>query len=157
MKYVDKLENFKPLSEEEQKALYYYWLENLDAFSKPNNSPFQKGIIACLEQNVKVFINGCTYGEETIRLARKQYAKYRLSKMLNTLNREEKQYLENVLRPFKDEVVFIEKNGGCRGTEYLFIQLKKDSLFLPSFEQNSMYIGMEVDKKYTLKELGLFE
>ena len=32
-----------------------------------------------------------------------------------------------------------------------------DTFYLPNFETNKMYKGMEQGKHYTLKELGLFE
>lgn len=68
----------------------------------------------------------------------------------------EKRYLEGVLRPFKDKVNFIEKqnnNIGC----YIVIDLEEDTFYLPYFEKDTMYKGMELDKEYTLQELGLFE
>lgn len=73
------------------------------------------------------------------------------------LDEEEKEYLSAVIRPFRDRVNYIAKKEARK--EYIQIVLKKDNecLFLPYFEKDTMYKGMEADKKYTLKELGLDE
>lgn len=76
------------------------------------------------------------------------------------LNKQEKQYLENVVKPFKNRVKYIAKhkelfNGDL---EYIMISVRDDySIFLPKFKSGSMYNGMEANKTYTLKELRLFE
>lgn len=73
------------------------------------------------------------------------------------LDKEEKEYLESVLKPFKDKVDCIEKSE-FNNLEYISIDIKKDaSITLPNFPRDTMYNGMELNKKYTLKELGLFE
>lgn len=73
------------------------------------------------------------------------------------LDKVEKRYLENLLRPFKDMVKYIEKIRYQK--EYLYICLDKDDdcITLPYFKKNTMYVGMEPEKEYSLKELGLFE
>ena len=68
----------------------------------------------------------------------------------------EKRYLEGVLRPFKDKVEFIKKDQNDYG-QWISIELKEDWFCLPYFEIDKMYKGMELDKEYTLEELGLFE
>lgn len=81
--------------------------------------------------------------------------KYEIEKPV--LDKVEKRYLENVLRPFKDRVFYIEKRNNCN-QQYLHIHLKTyEFIRLPNFEKNTMYKGMELNKEYTLKELGLFE
>lgn len=75
------------------------------------------------------------------------------------LDKTEKRYLANVIRPFRHEIETIEKTtkvGGDSSLCYLNILLKNNDMAnLPDFKKNSMYEGMEVNKKYTLKELGL--
>lgn len=79
------------------------------------------------------------------------------------LTKEEKEYLENFLRPFRDEVNGIIKKKGYETNhdftgEYLAIGVKNCSpIYLPYFKQNKYYKGMELDKEYTLDELGLFK
>ena len=72
------------------------------------------------------------------------------------LDEEEKRYLEGVIRPFKDKVKYIEKIGNSL-EEYIWIEIKGDDIKLPFFKANTMYKNMELEKRYTLKELGLFE
>lgn len=78
----------------------------------------------------------------------------------------EKRYLENVLNPFKDRILFARKTT-CynidRDYECLnFKVVTPDNedynyLILPYFMKGTMYEGMELDKKYKVEELGLFE
>ena len=74
------------------------------------------------------------------------------------LDKTEKEYLANVIRPFRHKIKTIEKTTkvGDSSLCYLNILLKNNDMAnLPDFKKNSMYEGMEVNKKYTLKELGL--
>lgn len=74
------------------------------------------------------------------------------------LDDAEKKYLRAVIRPFKDKVTYINKVIGYAGDYYIRINLKNDdNACLPNFKKNTMYKGMKIEKKYTLKELGLYE
>ena len=65
----------------------------------------------------------------------------------------EKEYLSNVIKPFRDRVSSISKDGPL---EYITISLDGDDFaFLPNFEEGKMYKGMETNRRYTLEELGL--
>lgn len=69
----------------------------------------------------------------------------------------EKEYLLNIIKPFRDKVEYISKNRNLPG-EYIIIKIVKDStIVFPYFKKNTMYKGMEAYKEYTLKELGLDE
>ena len=79
------------------------------------------------------------------------------------LNEVEKKYLWNIVKPFKDRVAGIIKRSYCN---YEHIRIKGRSIFddynyfiteLPDFKKGSMYQNMEIDREYTLKELGLIE
>ena len=72
------------------------------------------------------------------------------------LDESEKNYLVEVIRPFRKHIMFISKIG-FDGEEFLKIDFKRpvNSFSLPFFEKNSMYKGMKVDQKYTLEELGI--
>lgn len=73
------------------------------------------------------------------------------------LDKKEKEYLENLLKPFKDKVDYVEKRNNSN-RQYLDIKLKSyEHIKLPYFEKNTMYKGMEVEKQYNLKELGWIE
>lgn len=71
------------------------------------------------------------------------------------LDEKEKEYLSAVIRPFKDRVDYIEKVENI--LEYIAIDLNNERLSFPFFDKGTMYKGMELNKKYTLKELGLDE
>lgn len=74
------------------------------------------------------------------------------------LDKTEKEYLANVIRPFRHKIKTIEKTTqiGDSSLCYLNILLENNDMAnLPNFKKNSMYKGMEVNKEYTLKELGL--
>ena len=68
----------------------------------------------------------------------------------------EKRYLSAVIRPFRKRVDYIMKSSNsCCDKEYIFIRLDDDFLSLPFFEAGTMYQGMELERAYTLEELGL--
>ena len=89
-----------------------------------------------------------------------------------TLNEKEREYLCNVIKPFRDRISWIKKCEYDRGDfiygEYIVMGLKffdsgtdgyicadEEQIALPSFAKGTMYKGMELNKKYTLDELGL--
>lgn len=69
------------------------------------------------------------------------------------LDEKEKEYLRNVIRPFRDKVIYIKKLRNYT-TEYISINIKND-LPITYFFECTMYKGMEVGKGYVLSELGL--
>ena len=79
------------------------------------------------------------------------------------LDEKEKEYLSNLIEPFKKRVIRIEKIKRLYGnSEFINIVLynsisynKEESIQLPYFKKGTMYKGMKRGKKYTLKELGL--
>lgn len=82
----------------------------------------------------------------------------------NPLDGKEKEYLRAVIKPFRNRVKYIKKVNrylGCNESyEYILGELGNedvvvDTFSLPYFPKGSMYTGMEVGKRYTLKELGL--
>lgn len=71
------------------------------------------------------------------------------------LDEEEKEYLSNVIKPFRDKIEYIAKNT-FKGDEYIKIIIKNDcDIYFPCFEKETMYKDMKINKKYTLEELGL--
>lgn len=69
----------------------------------------------------------------------------------------EKEYLSAVIRPFKNRISDIVKRNFDSEKSYIAIHINSESLYFPYFKKGTMYEGMEADKKYTLKELGLDE
>lgn len=69
----------------------------------------------------------------------------------------EKEYLENIIKPFKNKVEDIIKHSNG-SVEYISIHIKEEpSMLFPYFKQNTMYKGMETGREYSLEELGLDE
>lgn len=73
------------------------------------------------------------------------------------LDDKEKEYLGNVIKPFRDKIEFIEKiPRDYADNEYICICVNEDNYaFLPDFEKGTMYKGMIAHRNYTLEELGL--
>lgn len=73
------------------------------------------------------------------------------------LDKEEKEYLKNIIKPFKNRVQCIVKYKRAPiARECIVIMINECySITLPDFDLNVMYKGMEQNKGYTLKELGL--
>ena len=82
------------------------------------------------------------------------------------LDAKEKEYLSNVIKPFRNKVIGITKYNYSTNGEYIHIKLKRtispvdyfiplESIDLPVFKRDIMYKGMEVNREYSLKELGL--
>lgn len=71
------------------------------------------------------------------------------------LDDKEREYLSNVIRPFRDKVEYIIKFD-LLPEEYISICLPEhETIDLPCFKRGTMYKGMEIEKEYTLEELGL--
>ena len=72
------------------------------------------------------------------------------------LDEVEKEYLSNVIKPFRDRIEYIIKNSAYSPIEWITIKYKDGGATnLPLFEKGTMYQGMEVNKKYSLEDLGL--
>lgn len=73
----------------------------------------------------------------------------------------EKEYLSNVIKPFRKHIIKIRK---IQNYEYEFIEImiyRNDEevscevTSFPYFNKGKMYKGMKINKAYTLEELGL--
>lgn len=81
------------------------------------------------------------------------------------LDKKEKEYLGNVIKPFRDRVISVVKNVACTAANAAYIcifvrpsvhmVLGDDTLRLPLFAKDTMYKNMQFDVEYTLEELGL--
>lgn len=79
------------------------------------------------------------------------------------LDKTEKAYLNNVIKPFKNKVSYIVKDSRLMfSCKYVFINICVKTYFktyeyisLPTFISDSMYKNMKLGYKYSLKELGL--
>ncbi len=71
------------------------------------------------------------------------------------LDKAERRYLKDVIRPFKNKVKYIKKVNKFGKKPYITIELKDDFMSFPNLEDDTMYKNMKIDKKYTLEELDL--
>lgn len=76
------------------------------------------------------------------------------------LDDAEKEYLSEVIKPFRDKVKFIKlPSYDCLNLIYTCIRMYdnygNEIVRLPNFKIGTMYKGMELDKNYTQEELGL--
>ena len=89
---------------------------------------------------------------------------------IDILDKVEKEYLRNVIKPFKHNIQYIIKQTGPPGLdkseyEYITIFIKTNTniawlgqeyIVFPMFKEGTMYKNMELNKPYTLEELRLF-
>ena len=72
------------------------------------------------------------------------------------LDEAEKEYLSAVIKPFKKKITGIVVKDFLIGEYFLSINVKgNDAIIFPCFKKGTMYKNMEIDREYTLQELGL--
>ena len=73
------------------------------------------------------------------------------------LDDKEREYLSSVIKPFRKNINYISKQENFDSSmEFIHIDLSDgDVADFPNFKADTLYRGMEVDKNYTLQELGL--
>lgn len=75
------------------------------------------------------------------------------------LDDEEREYLSAVIKPFRKDVEYIVKLPKFEWIqEAIYIHIGRSwrgNIELPTFKKGMMYKGMEINKRYTLEELGL--
>lgn len=85
---------------------------------------------------------------------------------IDILDKVEKEYLQNVIKPFKNNIQYIIKQTGQDHSDYEYITifinsitntdwLDQEYIVFPYFKKGTMYKNMEIGKKYILEELGL--
>lgn len=122
---------------------------------EPTKSELQSKIDKLENINKKLYSKTISNRDKIAHLKREIMSLKEENKQI--LDNAEKRYLENVIRPFKDRVISVIKENDF-GDDYIKIELKNgDIAILPNFAKGTMYKGMKSEKKYTLKELGLFE
>ena len=84
--------------------------------------------------------------------------------MPDILDEKEKEYLGNVIKPFRDRIIKIAKLEAITGFAcYICIFIKSivpnslssAKIELPAFAKDTMYKNMQYGVEYTLEELGL--
>ncbi len=125
----------------------------------------KQGDIIIFEDKKSVTVFGCmeslidyssTYGKEIIEVKRPVKYETIYQKPPEILDKEEREYLSAVIRPFRYKVQCIIKHQRLAiSKQWIYILLENGDMSLPYFEPNTMYKGMKVKRKYTLEELGL--
>lgn len=124
----------------------------------------KKGDIVKLKDGGSFTINGLaetslkdynySHGEKVVEVKRPVKYETIYKAPQEILDKEEKEYLSAVIKPFKNKVVYIKKHTANR-YEWIGISLDNGCFAFPDFDKGTMYKGMEPDKEYTLEELGL--
>lgn len=111
-----------------------------------NNKPVSCCGLDCKECDRNDGTGGCSL-DTLLEWANSKYKE-------DMLTEEEKAYITEVIKPFRDKVTGILK--GDNGSEFIRISVENDGAFrLPYFKKGSMYKNMKTNKKYKLEELGL--
>ena len=73
------------------------------------------------------------------------------------LTDEEKEYLSYVIKPFREDVLNISKfkSKVLKNKEVIGFETPNGFMIFPPFEKDKMYKNMELNKAYTLDDLGL--
>ena len=73
------------------------------------------------------------------------------------LDNEEKEYLGNIIKPFKNDINYIAKVSSGDNLDTIAIDINDcPIIYLPPFEKTSlMYKNMKINTGYTLQELNL--
>lgn len=96
----------------------------------------------------------CSFIEEDLSMKIMQNKNIKIVKPI--LDEKEKEYLSYNIKAWNKKVKYIRKSQTYYSKEqYLSIKFIDNIIALPYFEVNKMYKGMELDKEYTLEELGL--
>lgn len=111
-----------------------------------------EGVWCCLTANVVERAERLN-GREARKVEIPTYTEYIPPKPI--LDEKEKEWFD-FIKPFRNTIKYIEKRE-CIGKEYARIQIiaNGDVISFPAFYRDRMYKGMELDKEYSLEELGL--
>ena len=67
----------------------------------------------------------------------------------------EREYLSAVIKPFRKKISYIRKSKVFRKKYIKIVLCDCDTMHFPYLANDEMYKGMELDRNYTLEELGL--
>ena len=106
-------------------------------------------------QKVERYVQLYNFHDHGIRIPMNYYCIKTIYEAKEILDEVEKEYLNNIIKPFKNKVVGICKEE-LEDNEFINIMIWNDGeILLPNFKKNTMYKGMKAKKQYSLKELGL--
>lgn len=108
-----------------------------------------KDAVKSIKQHYNWYDNTITHDKPEMDFLNAEYK-------ADVLDDIEKNYLSNIIRPFRNKVEYISKERGSIDRYYIMIKLQNDCVCLPCFRRKTgMYKGMDAKTKYTLEELDL--
>ena len=139
---------------------FFEAMKELEKGNKVRNANWIVGLYLYKENNKICFSDTCL--GKYLHTTDLNYGTWELYKE-PILTKEEKEYLSNVIKPFKNRVCYIIKytNLCALNEEYIQICVKSynneldEDINLPIFVEGSMYKNMKKVHRYSLKELDL--
>lgn len=131
-----------------------------------NIEKYKDDILEKYESDITCCVRHVCSGEESCMDDCSECKKYAMQWLLSEykepiLNKAERKYLSDVIRPFRKSVTYISKLPFSE-TDRQFISIvimnergRRECVNLPNFETDTMYKGVKPNKPYTLEELGL--
>lgn len=137
-------------------------MKELEKGNKVRNADWKDAIYLYKENKKICFSDACPVINLNLNTSDLNYGTWELYQE-SILDKTEKEYLSNVIKPFKNKVAYIMKDVLYYvPPKYVFIKIcvKADirtyeHINLPTFIGDSMYKNMKLGYKYSLKELGL--
>lgn len=137
-------------------------MKELEKGNKVRNTKWKDAIYLYEDNEDICFSDACVV--KNLNITDLNYGTWELYKE-SILTKEEKEYLSNVIKPFKNRVCHIAKYNSIvfNNGDYIQIYIKTydnklyEDINLPVFARGSMYNNMKLAHVYSLKELGLDE
>lgn len=136
-------------------------MKELEKGNKVRNANWKDAIYLYKENEDICFSDTCT--EKCLNGRDLNYGTWELYKE-SILDKTEKEYILNIIKPFKNNVCHIVKYTiSFYDGDFIQICVKSNRknvyqyINLPTFTRGSMYKNMKLCYKYSLKELGLDE
>lgn len=141
---------------------FFEAMQELEKGNKVKNADWKDAIYLYKENQKICFSDACPV--KCLSTSDLNFGTWELYKK-SILDKKEKEYLNNVIKPFKNKVSYIAKDKLLiSSSKDVFIQICVKSyismyeyISLPTFNIDSMYNNMQLGYKYSLKELGLDE
>lgn len=136
-----------------QKAGYSF--NNIQVYKNYSNDKSWDYGIKIYKNSMKIHVKGSDPVDALTRWLDEEYIE-------PILDDKERKYLSDVIRPFRDRIVFVTKVYHCGGNEQIIIGIKSavnsgavTGIEFPYFKEGSMYKGMKCGTDYTIAELML--
>lgn len=136
---------------------FFEAMQELEKGNKVRNANW-KSTIYLYKENEDICFNNTSIAN-FLNIRDLNYGTWELYKE-TILDKTEKEYILNIIKPFKNKVCHIIKHKAFK-EEYIQICVKSynqyQNIILPTFVKGSMYKNMKLCHEYSLKELGLDE